>query len=168
MPATFLHPLTGFKSPSAASHFKVSLKTSEWQADALRGVHTFLCTTHHASSAGFTLKVRPNDRRCIYDRFGLTSPRPLLWNPGIFLRRRNSLSVSCSVQQEMYAYSLFSTHASMSLFLNDFFFFSSCHSDTYRFTLRPLCLFITSTSHFLIFSPSPSLSINQSWAAPAD
>lgn len=109
----------------------------------------------------------PNDRRCIYDRFGLTSSSPLLWNPGIFLCRRISLSVSCSVQQKMYTYFLFSTHTSMSLFLNDFFS-SLCHSDTYRFTLRPLCLFITSTSHFLIFSPSPSLSINQSWAAPAD
>lgn len=109
----------------------------------------------------------PNDRRCIYDRFGLTSSRPLLWNPAVFLRRRISLSVSCSVQQEMYAYFLFSTHASVSSFLNDFFLlFMSLRNLPFH---TPTSLSLHNlTLHFLIFSPSPSLSINQSWAAPAD
>lgn len=49
--------LTGFKSPSAALHNEVSRKTSECQDEALRGVHTFLCTTHHPSPALFTPKV---------------------------------------------------------------------------------------------------------------
>lgn len=48
--------LTGFKSPSAALHYEVSHTPSEWQDEALRDVHTFLCTTHHPSPAPFTLK----------------------------------------------------------------------------------------------------------------
>lgn len=127
---------------------------------------------HHSSSLSCSVHPTLNDIRCIYDRSGLTSSSHLLWSPGVPCCRRNSLYwlIPCN-RKCTHISSDLNTHANtecshaFSCFTG---FFSSCHTDIHCFLLLSLCLSISSTSHFLILSPSPSVSINQSWAAPAD
>ena len=107
--------------------------------------------------------------RCVYDRSGLLSSSHLLWSPCVSCcgGARRAASLAVNAPRNIHAV----------LWLKDVAWVK--HPNTESFSLcdtqihlsSPLlspCLSISSASHFLILFPSPSVSINHSWAAPAD